>query len=220
MKIQVWDLPTRVFHWLLVISVVFLIVSGKTGILFDWHQTAGVLVLSLLIYRLIWGFWGSTTARFSDFIYSPLQVLNYAKGLLSRKANLYIGHNPVGGFMVLVMLLLLLFQAITGLFSSDDILVEGALYSHVTEETAAYLTQLHHMGGEWLLPVVALHIAAIIFYRIYKKHDLLKPMLHGKLEVEAETKKTLSQTPAIYGLALLLASYMMTYLALQWLAGV
>ena len=104
MKLQVWDLPTRLFHWILVLSVGFLVFSGETGNLFDWHQTAGIVVLALVLYRLLWGLFGSTTARFSDFIYSPANIFAYAKKLFSRQAEPHAGHNPVGGLMVVLML--------------------------------------------------------------------------------------------------------------------
>lgn len=219
MKLQVWDLSTRLFHWLLVLSVGFLIYSGKTGDLFDWHQTAGIIVLALLLYRIIWGVFGSTTARFSDFIYSPARIFQYAKKLFSRKAEPHAGHNPVGGLMVVVMLGLLLFQGITGLFSTDDVFVEGKLYGLVDEETAEWLTGLHHDSSELLIPVLVLHILAIIFYRLYKKHDLLKPMITGSAEFAEKPSKLVVIKPAVIGVVLIVVSYAVVYFGLEWFAG-
>lgn len=216
MKLQVWDLSTRLFHWLLVLSVGFLIFSGKTGNLFDWHQTVGIIVLALLLYRLLWGVFGSTTARFSDFIYSPAKIFAYAKNMFSRRAEPHAGHNPVGGLMVVVMLALLLFQGGTGLFSTDDVLVEGKLYELVDEETAEWLTGLHHESAELLIPVLVLHILAIVFYRLYKKHDLLKPMITGSAEFAEKPNKLLVMKPAVIGIVLMVVSYLAVHFGLQW----
>ncbi|RVU80988.1 cytochrome B [Leucothrix sargassi] len=215
MKLKVWDLPTRLFHWILVASVGFLIYSGKTGELFDWHQTAGIVVLALILYRLIWGFVGSSTARFSDFLYSPAKIFAYAKNLFSRKAEPHAGHNPVGGLMVVVMLGLLLFQGITGLFSTDDILVEGKLYDLVDSDTADWMTGMHHTSSEFLIPVLVLHILAIVFYRIWKKHDLLKPMITGSAEFTEAPKKSPVMKSAIIGLVIMALSYAALYFGLD-----
>jgi cytochrome b len=215
MKIQVWDLPTRLFHWVLVLSVGFLIFSGKTGNLFDWHQTSGIIVLALLLYRLVWGVFGSTTSRFSDFVYSPSKVIAYAKSMFSRRAIPHAGHNPVGGVMVIVMLGLLLFQGVTGLFSTDDVLVEGKLYGLVNEDTAEWITGLHHQSSELLIPVLVLHILAIIFYRAYKKHDLTKAMITGSAEFEEKPTKSIIMKPAIVGVVLLAVSYAVMYFGLN-----
>jgi cytochrome b len=219
MKLQIWDLSTRLFHWLLVLCVGFLIFSGKTGNLFDWHQTAGIIVLSLVLYRLLWGVFGSTTARFSDFIYSPAKIFAYAKNMFSRQAEPHAGHNPVGGLMVVVMLGLLLFQGVTGLFSTDDVLVEGKLYELVDEETAEWVTGLHYQSAELLIPVLVLHILAIIFYRLYKKHDLLKPMITGSAEFAEKPSKLVIMKPAIVGVVLIVVSYLAVYFGLEWFAG-
>jgi cytochrome b len=219
MKLQVWDLPTRLFHWILVLSIGFLIFSGKTGNLFDWHQTAGIIVLALLLYRLVWGVFGSTTSRFSDFIYSPSKIIAYAKNILSRKADTHAGHNPVGGMMVIVMLGLLLFQGVTGLFSTDDVLVEGKLYGLVDEGTAEWMTSLHHQSSELLIPVLILHILAIIFYRVYKKSNLTKAMITGSAEFEEKPAKSIIMKPAVIGVVLLAVSYAVMYFGLNWLAA-
>ena len=219
MKVQVWDLSTRLFHWILVLSVGFLIFSGKTGNLFDWHQTAGIIVLALLLYRLVWGVFGSTTSRFSDFIYSPSKIIAYAKNMFSRKAEPHAGHNPVGGLMVFVMLGLLLAQGVTGLFSSDDILVEGKLYSLVDEDTSWWLTGLHHDLSEFLIPVLVLHILAIIFYRLYKKHDLLKPMFTGSAEFADKPSKSPVMKSAVLGVVIMAISYVVLYFGLPWLGS-
>ncbi len=219
MKIKIWDLPTRLFHWLLVLCIAFLVFSGKTGNLFDWHQTAGIIVLALVLYRLVWGFVGSSTARFSDFFYSPSKVIAYAKTLFKRDSDRHVGHNPVGGLMVFAMLAVLLFQGVTGLFSTDEILVEGPLYELVDSDTADWLTGLHHSSSEILIPLVVLHILAIIFYRVYKKQNLVKPMITGDAEFPEAKQSEIKIVPAVYGVVLMVVCYLALYFGLPLLAA-
>ena len=218
-KIKVWDLPTRLFHWILVACFAFLFLSGDTGFLFEWHSVIGIAVLALLLFRIIWGFVGSTTARFSSFIFSPASVIAYAKTLLSRTADPHAGHNPLGGLMVFAMLAGLLFQGFTGLFTTDDILVEGPLYGYVDEDTAEWFGSLHHQSFEILMPLVVLHIAAIIFYRVYKKTNLVKPMIDGYRELPEAEAGTLKMASAWVGIVLMAASYALLYFGFKWLAS-
>lgn len=220
MKIRIWDLPTRIFHWLLVLCIAFLVFSGETGNLFDWHQTAGIIVLSLVIYRVLWGFFGSTTARFSHFFYSPSSIIAYAKTLLNKQSKPHVGHNPLGGLMVFVMLALLLFQGVTGLFATDEVLVEGPLFGLVDEGTADWLTGLHHSSAELLIPIVVLHILAIVFYRVYKKQNLVKPMITGEAELPETKHSMIKIVPAIYGIVLMVVCYLAVYFGLPLLAGI
>ena len=217
MKIQIWDLPTRIFHWLLVVCVAFLVFSGETGNLFDWHQTAGIIVLSLVIYRILWGFLGSTTARFSNFFYSPSQIIAYAKSLFNRQSEPHAGHNPMGGLMVFLMLAVLLFQGVTGLFSTDEILVEGPLFELVDTDTADWITGLHHSSAEILIPIIVLHILAIIFYRVYKKQNLVKPMITGEADLPLTKQPVIKIVPAIYGIVLMVVCYLAVYFGLPLL---
>ena len=219
MKIKVWDFPTRLFHWLLVICIAFLIFSGKSGNLFDWHQTAGIIVLALVLYRLVWGLFGSTTARFSHFLYSPSKVIAYAKTLFNRESEKHAGHNPMGGLMVFAMLAVLLFEGVTGLFSTDEVLVEGPLYELVDSDTADWLTGLHHSSSEILIPLIVLHILAIIFYRIYKKQDLIKPMITGDAELPEVKQSSIKIVPAVYGIVLMVVCYLALYYGLPLLVA-
>lgn len=218
MKIQVWDLSTRVFHWLLVLSFAFLVYSGKTGNLFDWHQTAGIVLLSLVVYRILWGFFGSSTSRFSQFLYSPKNVLAYAKTLFKRDSKAHVGHNPMGGLMVLVMLLVLLFEGVTGLFATDEILIEGPLYNWVSYDTSVWLTDLHHQASEIMIPLVILHILAIAFYHFYKRQNLIKPMFTGTTERDGTSEPATSMRPAIVGLILMALCYAALHFGLPMIA--
>ena len=178
-KIKLWDAPVRLFHWSLVGCFAWLWYSGETGTALDWHMRIGEFVLALVLFRIVWGFVGSSNARFTDFV-RPSGILAYLKSLPSRKAAAHAGHNPLGGIVVLAMLLLLLVQSVTGLFATDEIFTEGPLYSSVSSDTAEMLTGLHHQTFEILILVAVLHVAAIAFYLIYKRTNLVRPMVTGQ----------------------------------------
>ena len=176
--VLVWDLPTRLFHWCLLLLVAASWATGELGEM-EWHMRSGIAILTLLLFRLLWGLYGSTTSRFVSFVTSPLRALAYGRDLIAGKAPRYLGHNPLGGWMVVVLLLLLLSQASTGLFSNDDIFTEGPLYHLVTKSTSDYLTGLHKTLFDLLLVCVALHVTASLFYLFVKKENLILPMIHG-----------------------------------------
>ena len=177
----VWDLPLRLFHWLLVLSLAALWATGEAG--FDWmqyHMYLGYWTLGLIVFRLIWGFVGPRHARFSSFVASPAALWRYARGLVAGTLVQTVGHNPLGGIMVIVMLVLVCFQVTTGLFATDDILWTGPYNGAVSGATADRLTSLHHLNFNFILAAVALHIMAIAFYFLVKKQNLVGAMLHGK----------------------------------------
>ena len=180
----VWDLPTRVFHWLLAGSVGFCLVTGfsDSGDL-DWHMRSGQLVLALLVFRLVWGVGGATYARFSQFVRSPAAAWRYLTHF--RSAAVAAGHNAAGGWAVLGMLGLLTVQVSTGLFATDDILSEGPLLHLVSGETASTLTGLHQRNAWLVAGIVALHLTALIAHRIWRREAMLRPMLTGKVAVDA-----------------------------------
>jgi cytochrome b len=180
-KRLVWDLPLRLFHWLLVLSVAGLWATGEAG--FDWMQVhiyLGYWTLGLIVFRIIWGFVGPRHARFSTFLKGPMGIWRYAKGLAAGTMIQSAGHNPLGGLAVIVMLALVGFQAVTGLFATDDILWTGPYNGAVSAETADRLTSLHHSNFNLILAMVTLHVLAIAFYFIVKKQNLVAAMLHGK----------------------------------------
>lgn len=180
----VWDLPTRLFHWGLVLLVAGLWVSGKTGAL-NLHMTLGKAALALLLFRLAWGIAGSDTARFSQFVKGPRAVADYLRATRIGRPWPTPGHNPLGAFSVLALMALALVQAVSGLFTTDDILVEGPLTHLVSGHTASLLSSVHRIGFWLLLALVALHVAAIIFYRVAKREDLLRPMVTGRKRLAA-----------------------------------
>ena len=177
--IIVWDLPTRLFHWVLVLLLVVMYATAELGNM-DLHMKAGYAVLALVLFRLAWGFVGSTQSRFAAFLAGPTRALAYLRGLLGGRPVFTIGHNPIGGWMVIAMLLMVLAQAGTGLFTSDDVLTEGPLYASVSGSTGALLSMLHRNGFDVLLALVILHVAAALFYRFVKKDDLITPMVTGR----------------------------------------
>ena len=179
-SIHVWDLPLRLFHWALVALVIAAVVSAKLGgNALDWHVRFGLATLALLIFRLLWGFIGGTHAKFSNFIRGPKTIWAYLKGLADKP----LGHNPMGALSVIAILLVLFTQAITGLFSNDDILTEGPLYALVSKDTSDYLTHLHTLNQYVMYGLLALHVGAILYYRLFKKENLVRPMLTGRKQV-------------------------------------
>lgn len=182
-RIQLWDWPVRVFHWSLLAAVSTAIVTGKLGgSWMDWHGVAGQVILGLVVFRIVWGFLGSTYARFATFVPTPARVLAYLKGQWHG-----VGHNPLGALSVLALLGLLGVQATTGLFSNDDIAFTGPLAGFVEEELSLSLTAWHHRLVNVLFGLLGLHLAAILFYVHIKKDNLLKPMVTGTKDVPVTT---------------------------------
>lgn len=180
-EVPVWDVPVRLFHWALVIMVATLWTTGELGSL-DIHMKIGVWALALLLFRVAWGFVGSQTARFSEFVRGPGAIRAY---LIAARTGAVrsIGHNPLGALSVLALLILLSAQAITGLFTTDDIVTDGPLVHAVSSKTAAMLSSLHRLGGKLILALVALHLAAVLFYTAVKKDDMVRAMITGTKRV-------------------------------------
>ena len=177
-KVRVWDLPTRVFHWSLVLGIVGLAISGTIGgNAMLWHFRFGYAVLTLLLFRIVWGLVGGRWSRFGAFIYAPQTIIDYLKG--RGKPEHSVGHNPPGAGSVFAMLAALLAQVGSGLFSDDDIAFAGPLTRFVSNATVSLATNYHKNIGKWIiLALVLLHIAAIVFY-LSRKHNLFNAMLHG-----------------------------------------
>lgn len=190
-RIQVWDLPTRLFHWLLVSGVAICFVTGNIGgTAMSLHMLSGLVVLGLLLFRLGWGVAGGQQSRFSTFVRGPRAVTGYAIDLLRGASPRYLGHNPLGGWSILAMLLALAVQVGTGLFASDDILTEGPLY-HLVDSTVAYqLTRIHRFNRFVVIFLAATHILAVFFYLWVKRENLLKPMITGNKDWPCDTQVT------------------------------
>lgn len=179
--VRVWDLPTRVFHWLLVVSFITAYATNKLGLdYFTWHLWSGYFVIVLVVFRILWGLLGTHHAQFSNFMRHPVETLRYARQLVKKNSRTYAGHNPLGAWMVLLLLLLMLVQAITGLFSNDEIFNTGPLYGYISNELSLQLTGIHKDLFYWIAAAVALHVIAIFFYLIVKRENLIKAMITGK----------------------------------------
>ena len=179
-RVRIWDLPVRVTHGL--IAVVFAVQwwTGTAGKL-EWHRWSGYTMIALLVFRVLWGVFGSSTARFAGFVRGPVAVLAYARKLLSRGDGRFrVGHNPIGGWSVVLMLVLLIVQVGLGMFSVDtDGLESGPLADRVSFETGRVLAHRHAFVFNLLLAVVALHVAAAVFYLVVRRDNLLTPMVTG-----------------------------------------
>lgn len=181
LKVPVWDVPTRLFHWLLVALIGFSWWSAEQGGLWlDYHMWSGYAVLTLVLFRILWGFAGSTHARFGDFVRGPRTILAHVATLHRRRGAIHDGHNPLGGWMVLGLLAVVLFQATTGLFANDDIFTQGPLASTVSKSTSDWLTRLHKQNFDLILILAAVHVAAAVFYLLYKRENLIGAMITGR----------------------------------------
>jgi cytochrome b len=181
-KVKVWDWPLRLFHWGLVLVVTAAVVTGKMGgPLADWHGRLGIVVLGLVVFRLLWGFVGTTHSRFADFFPTPARLLAYGRGVWQG-----LGHNPLGGLSVLALLGLLLLQVVSGLFANDDIAFEGPWAVLVDKSLSDRLTAWHGRLSWGLLGLIGLHIAAVGFYARFKKINLLLPMMTGYKRIAAD----------------------------------
>lgn len=184
-RITIWDLPTRIFHWTLLILVSAAVISAQIGgNAMAWHGRFGAGVLGLLAFRLAWGVIGSTHARFLTFVRGPSAVVAHFRGQWQG-----IGHNPLGALSVLAMLLVLLAQGLSGLFADDEIAFTGPYAVLVSSDTSAWLTGLHRTNVWVLGLLIAAHLGAIAYYARVKKDNLLKPMLVGYKEVPQEHAK-------------------------------
>jgi cytochrome b len=178
---RVWDLPVRITHWLLVLAMAGAFVTNKLGIsYFRYHVWCGYTVIVLVVFRLFWGITGSYHARFMNFIRGPSTIVNYLRDELSGQHPRYAGHNPLGALMVIVLLLALLLQAISGLFGNDEILNFGPLYTYVNPEFSVAITSFHRKLFYWLLAAVVIHVLAVIAHWRFKRENLIGAMFTGR----------------------------------------
>lgn len=176
--IKVWDLPVRLFHWAIVV-LIFLAWGTQEYNKMEWHVWIGYTILTLLLFRIVWGIIGSDTARFTRFLRSPLAALRHLADLHRREPDQEIGHNAAGGWMVLLMLALIGVQAGTGLFSNDDANTEGPLMHLVGKEQSDWLSHIHYLNFTAIEVVIAIHVLAIVIYAVLKRQNLLRPMVTG-----------------------------------------
>ena len=179
--IRVWDLPIRLFHWLLVACIIGSLVSIH---LFDsaveLHAYFGYCILTLLVFRVIWGFVGSRHARFASFVPNRQSILNYLQG----KSPRFLGHNPIGALSVFALLFVLCVQVVTGLFVDDEIAFQGPLAKYAPSAIVSFLSEIHEGNQVIIYTLIIIHIAAIWYYKRFKGENLIKPMITGDKEID------------------------------------
>jgi cytochrome b len=195
--VAVWDLPVRLFHWTLVLLVVISFTTGKLGgNWLAWHFRSGYCILALVLFRIVWGLFGSQTARFTDFIRGPRKVYEYGRSLVRGAGMVHAGHNPLGGLMVVLMLALLLVQATTGLYVDDDAGTRAPLADTASEAIVTLFTRIHRININIIVACVVLHVSAALFYLFVRKDNLIGPMITGR-----KTMPDGHAEPALSGIA-------------------
>lgn len=179
--VRVWDLPTRVFHWLLAVCVIGSIISAKIGgAAMAWHFRFGYVLLGLVAFRILWGLVGGRWSRFTSFIYAPGTFVRYLRGKVRPEEQLDVGHSPTGALSVFALLAVLAVQLATGLVADDEIANLGPLNKFVSTDTALQATGWHQTYGQYILiTLVVVHVLAIVWYLVKKKTNLVGPMLAG-----------------------------------------
>ena len=178
--IKVWDVPVRLFHWAIVLLFAVQLATGWIGgNVMSWHSYSGYGVLVLVLFRILWGFAGSTHARFASFIAGPVATLHFAKRLFSREAVPQVGHNPLGGWMVIALVASLALQAATGLFANDGLATEGPLAAFVSLDVSNSISTIHRGNLKVLLALSALHILGVLFHLVVKRDNLIGAMFTG-----------------------------------------
>lgn len=201
MRVRVWDLPLRLFHWLLVLLIAAAWWTGENDDLV-WHYRIGFLALILIVFRLIWGFIGSSTARFASFIRGPRAILAYLRGASPHA----VGHNPLGALSVIALLGLVAVVVGLGLFATDEDGIDpGPLSHYVSLDAAEEAADLHELFFDALLVVIAIHVAAILWYALFRRDNLIGPMITGAREAPPGTEPMRPVSAWRFWLALVLA---------------
>jgi cytochrome b len=207
-RMKVWDLPVRLFHWVLVVLLLCSWGTQEWGRM-NWHVWVGYSVLTLLLFRVVWGFVGSDTARFGRFLRNPVAALQHLAHLGRREPDREIGHNAAGGWMVLVMLALIGVQTGTGLFANDlddGGETEGPLMHLVSKDRSNWLDHVHSLNFKLIETVIVLHVLAIVVYAVLKRHDLVRPMVTGTKLMPADVTAPRMVRPAWAVLVLVVAA--------------
>lgn len=177
--VRVWDLPVRLFHWCIVVLIVVSWISVENGYI-RVHLWSGLTLLTLLLFRIAWGFVGSTTARFSQFARAPRHAVAYLRAISRGEHPQHAGHNPAGGWMVLLLLAVLLLQALTGLFANDGVRFNAPLSALVSSALSDRVTRLHSLLFNLILLLAWMHIVAVLYYRFVRGENLVVAMFTGK----------------------------------------
>lgn len=207
-KKLIWDIPIRLFHWAIVITLCYswysMEIEGDLG----HHFLSGYIALGLILFRIVWGIIGSRYARFGSFIYKPSEISAYLKTFFNREGGKYAGHNPLGGLSVLALLLVILIQTGTGMFADDEDYYFAPLNDYVSGSTAGRITEFHGVNAKIIFGLAILHIVAILFYRLYKKENLITAMITGKKSDEQDRYEPIrdSRLPRAIILAIIISA--------------
>lgn len=204
--IHIWDIFIRTFHILLIYAMIGAYVTSENGNV-DCHALWGITILSLLVFRILWGFLGSYNACFKNFIFRFSDIIFYIKSLFSRTSHKFMGHNPIGGLSVLAMMITLFLQSISGLAMTDDIFFEGPLYNKVPTFLLSMLDNLHRQNFNIIILLIILHVTAIFFYLFYKKDNLITPMITGHKKVKKTDQKKYATFKISHAAISILAAY-------------
>ena len=210
--VKVWDLPTRVFHWSIVLLVFTSWLTNRLNRM-DLHFLAGYTLVGLLIFRLIWGVLGSETARFREFLKSPADAVGHLRHLFVREPDQEVGHNAAGGWMVLGLLVLLVVQVATGLCSNDDILVEGPLAKYVGKDMSDRIGTIHAVNFKLIELAVLAHISAVLAYAVIKGQNLVRPMITGTKRLPVSARPPNMASPMLAAVAIASAVVLATLAA-------
>ena len=203
-KQHIWDLPVRIFHWGLVISVIGAFITGKAELM-SLHERFALTALGLLIFRFFWGFWGGKTARFSHFLASPVAAWSEVVTIKRREKKQHFGHTALSGYAVYALLIVPLLLVITGMFSTDDVLFDGPL-AHLAPDMIKQATSWHHNLHPVMVALFILHLAAMLIYRMRLKINLLTPMITGQSLKASQQMPALTASHQVLGLALMAGS--------------
>lgn len=181
--LRIWDLPTRLFHWLLVVCITGAVICVNIGgYWMQWHAYFGYAALSLILFRVLWGFIGPVHSRFISFVPSPQRLIAFLGG----REGSGLGHNPLGSLSVIALLLVVGIQASTGLFTDDDIAFQGPLAKHVSNATVSLLSSIHALNSNILFGLIGLHLIAIAYHQWVRRESIVLPMIQGDKEVDVE----------------------------------
>jgi cytochrome b len=214
---KVWDLPVRLFHWALVVAFAGAFITNRLGVsYFKYHEWCGYAVIVLVSFRILWGFAGTYHAQFRHFLRGPIATLHYGWRLVRGRASSHAGHNPLGAWMVVFLLIVLAAQAITGLFSNDEIFNVGPLYGYVTKDLSLRLTSLHRHLFYWIAAAIAMHVLAVAGHRVFDQSDLVRAMITGR-----KARQHAAEVESISSSRTWLAALMIIVIAagLAWIIG-
>ncbi len=187
-RVRIWDLPTRVFHLLLAVCVAGLIATGELGMM-QLHFWLGYAVLTLVLFRLVWGFLGGHWSRFINFVPRPAKLRAYVQAVRAHEETRSIGHNPLGALSVLGMLSILLLQVFSGFMSDDEIANTGPWTAFVPANWVELATEYHgEIGKVILILLIAIHVFTVLYYKRIKNDDLITPMITGDKVLQSETQ--------------------------------